>query len=426
MLVLATRWPQSSELANRDQEFATHFSPALCSSASAEVALLRNSSGVRTIIALGHSGLPTDRRIAAECPGVDIVIGAHDDTFLWNVDMAAPPAEDAERVAGPYPLVVEQPGTGKRVPVVQAYRHTKYVGHLRVRIAADGTVRSFDGQPLLMDGQVPRDPEALALLQRFRPAMREVADRPVGESMVRLDGTCASVETNAGNLVCDALLHANAMAFDAARKAETAAPPNGNETMAAVDRWTDCAVVFFQTSAIAPFGIKAGKLTMGDLMMLLPYDSRFYSVWLSGREILQMLEHSVERYCVLEGCAALALSDRRITIIFQNTVFAQVHEAPHLSQRVPANVRRSGRLQCLTARRAARPAGGLDVHRLRAAALRAAATISRVQVHRVRSHEPWRRRLRDVARQALFQLHRYGVGSGGKVFGAEETRVSGD
>lgn len=40
--------------------------------------------GVNKIIALGHSGFTTDKKIAKEVRGVDIVIGGHSNTFLYT------------------------------------------------------------------------------------------------------------------------------------------------------------------------------------------------------------------------------------------------------------------------------------------------------------------------------------------------------
>jgi len=46
-----------------------------------EVAKLKNA-GVEFIIALGHSGLEMDRRVAREVDGVDAVVGGHSHTYL--------------------------------------------------------------------------------------------------------------------------------------------------------------------------------------------------------------------------------------------------------------------------------------------------------------------------------------------------------
>lgn len=84
-----------------------------------------DSLGVKIIIALGHSGYLMDQKIAKEVPLVDVVVGGHTNTFLWNG-----PQPDSEVVEDPYPKVVTQ-DSGKTVPVVQAYAYTKYLGKVK-------------------------------------------------------------------------------------------------------------------------------------------------------------------------------------------------------------------------------------------------------------------------------------------------------
>lgn len=86
------------------------------------------AQGINIIIALGHSGYMRDQEIAAQCKDVDLVIGGHTNTFLYNGEQP-----DAERIDGPYPTVINQT-TGKQVPVVQAYAYTKYLGKLHVQV----------------------------------------------------------------------------------------------------------------------------------------------------------------------------------------------------------------------------------------------------------------------------------------------------
>lgn len=69
-----------------------------------------------------------DQMIAKHCPSVDLVIGGHSNTFLYNG-----PEPNIEKAVGPYPLVVNQIN-GKLVPVVQAYAFTKYLGYLKVEV----------------------------------------------------------------------------------------------------------------------------------------------------------------------------------------------------------------------------------------------------------------------------------------------------
>lgn len=69
-----------------------------------------------------------DKEIAANCPDIDVVIGGHTNTFLYNGTQP-----DLEKIEGPYPTMVRQK-SGKMVPVVQAYAYTKYLGRLRVTV----------------------------------------------------------------------------------------------------------------------------------------------------------------------------------------------------------------------------------------------------------------------------------------------------
>lgn len=52
-------------------------------SIQAEVKRLKNE-GINIIIALGHSGFETDKQIAKEVEDIDLVIGGHTNTLLYN------------------------------------------------------------------------------------------------------------------------------------------------------------------------------------------------------------------------------------------------------------------------------------------------------------------------------------------------------
>jgi len=84
--------------------------------------------GINIIIALGHSGYEKDKEIARRCPDVDLVVGGQSHTFLYSGK--APSKEVSE---GPYPTIVVKPD-GRKVPVVQAYAYTKYLGNLLLEV----------------------------------------------------------------------------------------------------------------------------------------------------------------------------------------------------------------------------------------------------------------------------------------------------
>ena len=69
----------------------------------AEARRLRGE-GVDILIAVGHSGFGEDTEIAREVEGLDVVVGGHTNTLLWNGENPL-----GEIPAGPYPVEVTQP-----------------------------------------------------------------------------------------------------------------------------------------------------------------------------------------------------------------------------------------------------------------------------------------------------------------------------
>ena len=131
--------------------------------------------GVNIIIALGHSGIYIDKEIAMHVPEVkdlltyrfmwlkgmcaaknnhnsfskvDVVVGGHTNTFLYTGD-----APSNEEPVGPYPILVEQ-NSGKKVPVVQAYAYTKYLGHLKLTFDNNGDLIQFEVWNAKEDSQI--------------------------------------------------------------------------------------------------------------------------------------------------------------------------------------------------------------------------------------------------------------------------------
>lgn len=69
-----------------------------------------------------------DRKIGENCPDIDLVIGGHSNTFLYNGRRP-----DLEEPVGLYPDVVTNKND-KKVPVVQAYAFTKYLGSIHLTV----------------------------------------------------------------------------------------------------------------------------------------------------------------------------------------------------------------------------------------------------------------------------------------------------
>lgn len=159
---------------------------------------------------------------------MDVVIGGHTNTFLWNGE---PP--DTEKPEGPYPYMVKQ-DSGKEVPVVQAYAYTKYLGQLNVSFDENGDLVEAYGQPLYLDKSVKQDEDILEKLDLYRAAVDDLNDDVVGVTKVFLDGddrSCRVKECNFGNLITDALVAYRA-------------------SVAGAEYWTDTPIGLFNGGAI--------------------------------------------------------------------------------------------------------------------------------------------------------------------------------
>ena len=105
--------------------------------------------GVNIIIGLGHSGYQRDQVIAKEVADIDLVVGGHSHSFLYT----GTTLPDNDVPVGLYPTWITQ-DSGRRVPVVQAYAFTKYMGKLKLKFDANGELQHLEGGPILLNNDV--------------------------------------------------------------------------------------------------------------------------------------------------------------------------------------------------------------------------------------------------------------------------------
>lgn len=217
------------------------------------------SAGVSKIIALTHVGYTHDLEIAANVPGIDVIVGGHSHTLLSNTD---------EKAAGPYPTMVKAPD-GAEVPVVTAYSYGKYLGDLVVTWDDAGKVVSAEGAPILLDASVTPDETYVARLAELQKPIEALMAEVIGTATGAIDGsreTCRAGECQMGNLVADAMLDR------VADQGITLAIQNGGGLRASID---------------------AGEITMGEVLTVLPFSNTLATVQLSGADVVEALENGV-------------------------------------------------------------------------------------------------------------------------------------
>ncbi|MBO6734715.1 MAG: 5'-nucleotidase C-terminal domain-containing protein, partial [Roseitalea sp.] len=194
-------------------------------------------------------------------PGVDVVVGGHSNTLLSNT---------SDRAAGPYPTWVDNP-LGYKVPVIQAYAYSKYLGDLEVTFSDIGIVKEATGEPILLDASVTPDETVLARIQELGAPIEELKNQVVADAAEAIDGSrdsCRAMECQMGNLVTDAML---------ARTKDQGvqfAITNGGGLRASID---------------------SGQITMGEVLTVLPFQNTLATFELKGADVVASIESGLSQ-----------------------------------------------------------------------------------------------------------------------------------
>lgn len=243
--------------------------------------------GVNILIALGHSGFMKDLEIARDVEDLDLVIGGHSNTFLWNDNTTS---EKPEEPQGPYPTEIEQ-ADGRVVRVVQAYAYTKYMGKLHLVFDSAGEIIKCDGTPILLDKDVPRDPELIEIIDKYRNDVDRINNEVVGSSLVYLNGDCRLRECNLGDLITDAMLNFTREKYHEQYPDVNIALVQGGRIRTSIDHSTN-----LPGEDPTPF-----TLTRGDWITVLPFSDTLAIASMNGSILRQSLEHSVSTWRVIDS-----------------------------------------------------------------------------------------------------------------------------
>lgn len=220
--------------------------------------------GVDIIVAVTHLGLAADRALARAVEGVDIIVGGHSHSWLASGDTPGSVLSGAE---GPYPVVERSPD-GHPVLVVTAKYGTEYLGDLHVSFDGDGVPISWGGAAERLEASIPPAPDVTARLRPYAETLDQFRSTVLGEHHITyVDGmdACRSGDCLAGMLQTDAMLD-----YGRAHGA-VAALSNGG-------------------SLRAP--LKAGPITRGDVLAVMPFGNALVIREYSGADLLAALEFS--------------------------------------------------------------------------------------------------------------------------------------
>jgi 5'-nucleotidase len=198
--------------------------------------------GAKVVVALTHLSMREDKEVA-RCADVDVIIGGHEHTLL-------------ESSAG-------------GAPIFKMTADARELGRIDLNIAADGTLDSIDWKVIPVTSSTNEDPAFASIYRKYSSLLAQLA-KPVGSTTVALDARSAenrTKETNVGNLIADA--------FRQATLADVALV-NGGSVRA--------------DNIIGP-----GRITMRDVLSILPFKNKLIKIEVTGATLLAALEHGVGR-----------------------------------------------------------------------------------------------------------------------------------
>jgi 2',3'-cyclic-nucleotide 2'-phosphodiesterase (5'-nucleotidase family) len=190
--------------------------PDVATAVQAEVDRL-SAMGINKVMLISHlQSIQEDLALAPLLRGVDLMVAGGGDELLANPGNLLVPGDETA-VFGPYPLFASD-ADGIAVPVITTSGGYRYVGRLVVGFDRHGKILIVDelnsGPVRVAGGNTPDavapDPLLGALVtDPVEAAVAALASTVIGSTEVPLDGLRRSVrtkESNAGNLVADALL----------------------------------------------------------------------------------------------------------------------------------------------------------------------------------------------------------------------------
>lgn len=218
--------------------------------------------GINKIIFLSHLGYSLDKEIAAQVPGIDVIVGGHSHTLLGTFDNKDFPASEGE-----YPTVVDN--AGQKTLIVQSWEWGKLLGRLKVNFDDAGNVQSWEGNPVPVSADIAEEPTLAKVAKTLSVPIAHLRQQVIGNAVSAINGSREDVrkrESTMANVLADAALMA------AANAGAEIALVNGGGVRASIDQ---------------------GPITFEEAITVQPFGNTLTVLTLTGAQIKAALEHGV-------------------------------------------------------------------------------------------------------------------------------------
>ncbi|KAA3675096.1 5'-nucleotidase [Paragonimus westermani] len=214
------------------------------------------------VIALTHMRWPNDRKLSAEVPEIDLILGGHDHKY----EVEWPGEADRQIVPKKNTRAIIKSGTD-----------FENFSHIRIKFdKKQRRISELKIEKVVVDSHWKEDEEMKSYVEKLTEKLDKKLDMILGRIEVPLDARFSSVrsqETNVGNFVCDIILTG-----------------------------LDAHVAIVNSGTLrADRLIPAGDFCLRDLTNLLPMLDSMVLLQATGEQILKALENGVSQYPKLEG-----------------------------------------------------------------------------------------------------------------------------
>lgn len=235
--VTTTETPQTTKASNvaglRFQDPVT-FLPAVVKETRQE--------GADLVVVLSHMGLDADMELASRVEGIDVIVGGHSHTAVMNP-------------------VVER-GT----VIVQAGSYGAYLGVLELRVDPHthkviSYTRNNELHVVLAGPDAPWDQKVAQMVAKYNDRIKDELSQALGDTTVDLVRNPRD-ESNIGDLIADAMREAT-----------------GSE-------------IAIQNGGGIRADIPTGRITLQEVLTVLPFDNVLITMDLKGDQLLQILKEN--------------------------------------------------------------------------------------------------------------------------------------
>ena len=204
--------------------------------------------GAQLIIALTHLGLDSDKQLAAQVPGIAVIVGGHSHNRM----------SEALRVG--------------ETLIVQAGAHGSDVGRLDLELK-DGRITAHTRTLLTLDhATVPVDAETATLIAALEEPYRRQLDEEVGEAS-------------------DVIPRAQTIAGQEARKRDQPSP--ADVLFAQIMREETGSEIALLPGVGYGVALQRGPISAAALRNLIPHDGKVVTMLLAGAQIHEIIEQSL-------------------------------------------------------------------------------------------------------------------------------------